>query len=218
MRKVKRGNKPKSLINNATQWTMDLLNEIAINGDYSKVGSEFKEKYRQEDVKTALENMYTCHCCYCESIIGISTYGRIEHLKPKSLPQFHQFAFDWNNLHWCCEICNTSYKKTQWDFVNPILDPSSDDIEKYLKLNLQTGEYEEINNNPRAKTTIKHTGLNRDKLVKARHRIIIKTLKDYTVYKKSNNANIFLTDLKSLKDDMDFPSLYDDLITYLLNI
>lgn len=111
MRKVKRPEIPRSLVVNAAQWTEDLMNEIDKMGSYSKVDSEFKEKYRQNDVKDALEKMYTCHCCYCESIIGLSTYGRIEHLKPKSLTEFHKYSFDWNNLHWCCEICNTSYKK-----------------------------------------------------------------------------------------------------------
>ena len=134
MRKVKRPEIPRSLVVNAAQWTEDLMNEIDKMGSYSKVDSEFKEKYRQNDVKDALEKMYTCHCCYCESIIGLSTYGRIEHLKPKSLTEFHKYSFDWNNLHWCCEICNTSYKKTNWDFVNPILDPAIDEINQYLKL------------------------------------------------------------------------------------
>lgn len=106
MRKVIRPEIPHSLALNAAKWTEDLMKEINEKGAYSEVGSEFKDKYRQDDVKDTLEKMYTCHCCYCESIIGINTYGRIEHLKPKSLPEFHQYSFDWNNLHWCCEICN----------------------------------------------------------------------------------------------------------------
>lgn len=215
MRKVKRPEIPRSLVVNAAQWTEDLMNEIDKMGSYSKVDSEFKEKYRQNDVKDALEKMYTCHCCYCESIIGLSTYGRIEHLKPKSLTEFHKYSFDWNNLHWCCEICNTSYKKTNWDFVNPILDPAIDEINQYLKLNLQNGEYEAINNNPRALTTINHTGLNRDRLTKARHKLIIRIIKDYKVYKKCGDANKFLIDLTLLKEDCDYPGLYDELITYL---
>lgn len=143
MRFVKRTEKPLSLSLYAEQWTKDLLAQIEDKGSYSKVDSEYKERYRQEDVKKALEMMYTGHCCYCESIIGISTYGRIEHLKPKSLAQFHKYSFEWDNLHWCCEICNTSYKKQKWNFEYPILDPSFDNIEDYLRMNLQMGEYEE---------------------------------------------------------------------------
>ena len=95
MRRVKRPKKPLSLSLYAEQWTEELLEQIKSKGSYSKVDTEYKERYRQEDVKEALEKMYTCHCCYCESIIGISTYGRIEHLKPKSLVQFHKYTFDW---------------------------------------------------------------------------------------------------------------------------
>lgn len=132
MRKVKRLPEPGSLKDNAGQWTKELMDEI--KGSYAKVDDSFKNRYRQKDVKDALEKMYQRHCCYCESVIGASSYGRIEHLKPKSLPAFYQYAFQWENLHWCCEICNTSYKKTNWDFKYPILDPSKDDIAKFLTI------------------------------------------------------------------------------------
>lgn len=212
MRKTKRLTQPESLKNNAAQWTKELLDEINIQGSYSKVDDEYKNKYRQNDVKTILEKMYHNHCCYCESVIGISTYGRIEHLRPKSLPQFYKNTFDWDNLHWCCEICNTSYKKNKWDFDNPILDPSKDDIEKYLKINLNTGEYEEIEGNKRAITTIQHTGLNRSALSRARRRISIRFIKDYKMYKSVGKENEFCQDWKILKEDVDFPGLYDELL------
>ena len=184
MRKVTRPECPESLKAHADKWTKELLQEISkVNNDYSKVPDNFKNKYKQNDVKEALRNMYTNHCCYCESRTGISSYGHIEHLKPKGLKEFHHLSFDWHNLHWCCEICNTSYKKTNWDFENPILDPSKDEIKDYLKLNLNTGKYEAIENNPRASTTILHTGLNRDELVEARKQLIIKLCKDYNIYK-----------------------------------
>lgn len=216
MRRVKRPKKPLSLSLYAEQWTEELLEQIKSKGSYSKVDTEYKERYRQEDVKEALEKMYTCHCCYCESIIGISTYGRIEHLKPKSLVQFYKYTFDWNNLHWCCEVCNTSYKKAKWNFEHPLLDPSSDDITAYLRLNLQTGEYEEIDGNLRARTTIEDTGLNREKLVKARRRIIVRVMKEFKIHREYGDAQMFLMELRELAEDLSFPGLYDELITYLL--
>ena len=87
MRKVTRGPQPDSLKKHAIQWTKDLLAEIKRTGDYAKVDSSYKTKYNQEDVKDALKKMYKNRCCYCESLLGIQTYGRIEHLRPKSLPQ-----------------------------------------------------------------------------------------------------------------------------------
>ncbi len=131
------------------------------------------------------------------------------------MARFHQYAFDWNNLHWCCEVCNTSYKKAKWNFEHPILDPSADDINAYLKLNLQTGEYEEIDGNPRARTTIADTGLNRKELVKARRWIIVRVIKDFKAHRQCGDAQTFLTELRELMEDISFPSLYDELITYL---
>ena len=64
-------------------------------------------KYNQTDVKNSLAQMYKNHCCYCEGMLGEQTYGRIEHLRPKALPQFYDLTFSWDNLHWCCERCNT---------------------------------------------------------------------------------------------------------------
>lgn len=215
MRYVERTEKPLSLSLYAERWTKELLAQIEDKGSYSKVDAEYKERYRQEDVKKALERLYTGHCCYCESIIGISTYGRIEHLKPKSLVQFHKYSFEWDNLHWCCEICNTSYKKQKWNFEYPILDPSLDHIEEYLCMNLQTGEYEVIDDNQRAKTTIEDTGLNREMLVKARRRVVLRIIKDFKAHQQCGNAQTFLEELREVMEDMNFPSLYKDLITYL---
>lgn len=98
MRKVNRLPQPDSLKKNADQWTKELMNEIEKQGSYEKVDDHFKNKYRQDDVKETLEKMYGRHCCYCESIVGVSSYGRIEHLKPKSKPQFYRYAFDFPNV------------------------------------------------------------------------------------------------------------------------
>ncbi len=215
MRKVERLPQPESLKNHSARWTKELMDEINKQGTYAKVADSFKTKYRQDDVKETLEKMYNQHCCYCESVVGTSSYGRIEHLRPKSLPQFYQYAFEWDNLHWCCEVCNTSYKKANWDFENPILDPAKDDIDKFLKLNLTTGKYEEIGNNKRARTTIEHTGMNRESLVKARRRWIILFLKGYKVHQKCGNEKEFCDSWDKLKEDMDYPSLYDKLIEFV---
>lgn len=153
--------------------------------------------------------------CYCESLLGIQTYGRIEHLRPKSNKDFYHLTFDWNNLHWCCEVCNTSYKKNNWNYENPILDPSKDEISDYLELNLSTGEYIAINNNPRAETTKLHTGLNREQLVKARKNLILHIVNAYKKYEDSPKAEEFFKYIMSLKEGIDYPSLIDAVVDYL---
>ena len=209
MRNVTRTSVPSSLASNATTWTSELLTEIARVGSYAKVSDSYKNKYRQDDIKESLANMYSNHCCYCESIIGkeYATYGRIEHLKPKSI--FHNECYNWNNLHWSCEVCNTSYKGDNWDNNNPILDPCIDVITDYLYLDTTTGEYLECHSNPRATTTITHTGLNRDGLVKARHRKLIELARNYSIYKKIGEEKSFISLYTNLKEDLDYPSVYE---------
>ncbi|MED0686107.1 retron system putative HNH endonuclease [Anoxybacillus ayderensis] len=127
-----------------------------------------KEKYKQQDVREALEQMYNGKCCYCENGIGAESYEHIEHLKPKALPKFHKLTYDWNNLHWCCQICNTS-KGDQWDDNNPIVDPTIDDPQQLIEFDVVTGEV--IARHPRGETTIKHACLNRKKLVESRNKV-----------------------------------------------
>lgn len=99
---------------------------------------------------------------------------------------------------------------------NPILDPSKDEISDYLELNLTTGEYIAINNNPRAETTKLHTGLNREQLVKARQKLILDIVKRYKSYEDSSKAEEFLKDIIILKEDYNFPSLKDAVVDYIL--
>ncbi|MGN0141603.1 MAG: retron system putative HNH endonuclease [Roseburia sp.] len=216
MRRVIRGKQPDSLKNHAVQWTKELLAEIKREGCYEKVEVSYKNKYNQTDVKDALRVMYKNHCCYCEGLLGVQTYGRIEHLRPKSLPQFYDKTFDWNNLHWCCEICNTSYKKARWDDAAPILDPTADDIQQFLMFNPDTGEYDAIGDNERAKTTIDHTGMNRDKLVEARRRMVIRLVREYQNAEPVKKAQ-FLDEVMKTREEDSYPSVVETVVSELRN-
>lgn len=218
MHKVNRTKIPASLQLNAKEWTSNLLSQIAACGGYDKVLDVYKNKYRQLDVQAALADMYSNRCCYCESLIGIQTFGRIEHLKPKSNPYFYQLSFDWNNLHWSCEVCNTRYKKTNWNFFYPILDPSKDDIDKYMKLNTMNGEYETDRGNQRAETTILHTGLNRDSLISARRRLIIKITRYYKEFKTLGKEAEYLNYLRTDMIIEEYPTVYQTVIDELSSL
>lgn len=199
-------------------WTDELINEISNKGSFDKVEDSYKVKYRQEDIKEALAKMYNNHCCYCETLIGkdYATYGRIEHLKPKSV--FPQCCYDWNNLHWACEVCNTSYKKAKWDVINPILDPCEDVIGEHLMFDKNTGMYDEEKASSRGKTTIKHTGLNRDGLVNARRNKILELAMHYKEYKRNGNDKKFVEFYNIVKEDLDYPSVYELFLEEIHNI
>ncbi len=176
MKKVNRSVIPDSLRINGGKWTADLLAAVQQTGEFSKVSSSLKSNYNQPDVKAALEKMYSGKCCYCERYLGIDSYEHIEHRKPKGLPQFHHLTYEWNNLHWCCQMCNMA-KRNQWDDEYPILDPAVEDPKEHVTFNIITGEIAPIQNQKRGETTIKHADLNRDKLVRARERISQKVIK-----------------------------------------
>lgn len=175
MIKVRRMEKPSSLVSHANVWKDELLQEVQNKGEYKVVLNKFKEKYRQEDIKQTLEEMYNYKCCYCEAGIGESSYGRIEHLKPKSLPLFHHLSFEWSNLHWCCEICNTN-KGAKWDNEIPILDPTIDNPNSHLQFDLTECKLKPKNDSKRAETTINHTKLNRSSLLRGRRKLREKTI------------------------------------------
>jgi uncharacterized protein (TIGR02646 family) len=172
MRKVSRGPEPAILQQNKAQWTQELKDQIQQQGSYKAVSSTYKNRYRTGEVHESLKEMYQELCCYCESKIGASTYGRIEHLCPKSLPQFYHLHFEWDNLHWCCEKCNIN-KGYKWDDANPIIDPTVDNPEDHLMFS-----YDIIDaTSARGKTTIEHVLLNRRELVTARAKVLAKVMR-----------------------------------------
>ena len=117
--------------------------------------------------------MFEGQCCFCESPIGVQVFERIEHLMPKS--KFPHLCFEWCNLNYSCEVCNSKkYKGDKWDDENPILNPTFDEIKNYLEIDIETAKILSINNDLRAKTTIEHTGLNREGLIERRGDIVSK--------------------------------------------
>ena len=158
MRNLTRPATPPSLRDNASDWTDDLLAAI----DSDEVTNTISGRYRQDDVRDALIEMYNGCCCFCESHIGNATYERIEHRKPKAPDKFPEHAFDWDNLHLCCEICNTN-KGSKWDHANPILDAVTDvPIWDHLRYeNDRALGLMYVGVTDRGETTIDHTDLNR---------------------------------------------------------
>jgi len=78
--------------------------------------------YGHGDVKNALNQLQKGICCYCESRYNHTTYGDVEHFRPKKgymqdetdtlhKPGYYWLAHKWNNLMYACELCNRTYKK-----------------------------------------------------------------------------------------------------------
>ncbi|MHB8126434.1 MAG: retron system putative HNH endonuclease [Desulfitobacteriaceae bacterium] len=206
MHKVNRFPEPESLKKNSKKWTVDLLAEVPKYSTVNDIPQKFVNKYRQEDVKHTLHEMFEGLCCFCESPIGVQVFERIEHLMPKS--KFPHLCFEWSNLNYSCEVCNSpKYKGDKWDDQNPILDPTFDEIKNYLEIDIDTANIMSINNDLRAKTTIEHTGLNREGLIERRGDITNKLKKLLGIAIKSGAVEEFKDIIKSMSKSWGYPLL-----------
>ncbi len=83
---------------------------------------EFNGKiYSAKSVKNALLKAQYNKCCYCESKFLSTSYGAVEHFRPKGAakqkhgqreeyPGYYWLAYDWDNILVSCERCNSSHK------------------------------------------------------------------------------------------------------------
>lgn len=130
MIKVNRGAAPASLVNNEATWKQAL--RVAKAGGNKKAIDLAEGRYRQSDVKAALELIFNDKCAYCESEITSVTYGHIEHYYPKS--KYPAKTFSWGNLLLACPRCNDKehkgdefpLKRQGGPIVNPCVDDPSD--------------------------------------------------------------------------------------------
>jgi uncharacterized protein (TIGR02646 family) len=72
---------------------------------------KYNERYKQDDVKTALKNIYHKKCAFCEQQVELR---HVEHYRPKDT--YYWLAFSWDNLLLACPLCNTN-KGTNFDLL-----------------------------------------------------------------------------------------------------
>lgn len=81
--------------------------------------------YGDTTVKEQLIDDQHGKCCFCESKFLETSYGDVEHFRPKgayqklnstklNYPGYYWLAYDWENLMFSCEKCNRSYKRNQF--------------------------------------------------------------------------------------------------------
>lgn len=88
--------------------------------------------YGHQSVKEALKTMQHEKCCFCESKITHIAHGDVEHFRPKAAwysesikglvrPGYFWLAYAWNNLLYCCQVCNQRHKRNHF----PLSDETS---------------------------------------------------------------------------------------------
>ncbi|RFP64684.1 hypothetical protein D0N36_13050 [Hymenobacter lapidiphilus] len=88
--------------------------------------------YNDATVKEQLRLDQHKKCCYCESLFTATSYGDVEHFRPKagyqqdwrgplSKPGYYWLAYEWTNLLFSCQLCNQEYKGNYF----PLRDPAT---------------------------------------------------------------------------------------------
>lgn len=148
--------------------------------------------YGHQSVKSALFEAQHGKCCYCERKFGATSYGAVEHFRPKGaaqqtksaarlVPGYYWLAFKWDNLLVSCERCNTSHKGSLFPLKDPnvrarhhdddlcvevplLVDPSQEDPRDHIRFRREAVEAV----TPRGLETIAGVGLRRSDLEEAR--------------------------------------------------
>jgi uncharacterized protein (TIGR02646 family) len=201
--KLRKGEKPQVLRDNAATWTEELIGllEAADDGpsDYQK------GRYNNAEIKDALVAETSGKCAYCESKVLHIDFGDIEHILPKK--ERPELWFDWDNLTLACGVCNNK-KRAYYSEVLPLLDPYEDEPEGRL---LFFGPFvRAAPGDESACITERQLDLNRAKLLERRIERMDNLLKQATVMQGASAElrPVLQEDfLKETGDDRDYASL-----------
>ena len=121
----KNSQQPDVLQQNGPAETQKLI--VAVDGGNDS--PTFDSLYRHADVKAQLKRDQNDKCAYCERKLN-GDYGAVEHYRPKGAwqqnqgdqlekPGYYWLAYEWSNLLYSCDECNTSYKMNLFPLANP---------------------------------------------------------------------------------------------------
>ena len=93
---------------------------------------EFRRNvYGHDTVRDVLQKAQNGKCCFCEGkSFGPFAAADVEHYRPKGavkqneqskkmLPGYFWLAYSWDNLYWCCQVCNRSNKRDLFPLRDP---------------------------------------------------------------------------------------------------
>ncbi|EOB4964007.1 AAA family ATPase [Vibrio vulnificus] len=175
---------------------------------------KFKSQYYLS-YKPQLEEMFHSKCAFCETKVGVSSSGVVEHFRPKLY--YPSLAYDWRNIYLSCSSCNRykaakfpiEGKRLELSSAIPVNDKNAQSYEKYLIID--PCNYTDIVDNPfhykkngeivasteRGNVTINIYMLNRIELVKARKEHLSKLTSILRNLKSSNNSAFLLDTINS---------------------
>jgi uncharacterized protein (TIGR02646 family) len=175
MIRVTRTQKPPLLAAKEANWKRHI--RLASTDAARKIA---QDKYKHENIKDALIEMFHGKCAYCESDITHIDYGHIEHFRPKGTPAYYELAVDWDNLLLACGRCNGPENKgTKFPLVDkggPLVNPVKEEPTTHLRFDfdLRLKLANVLGISRRGETTQRTLGLNRPQLLKHRSKFVAK--------------------------------------------
>lgn len=122
MRTLKKHPKPPILAENEAEWKRSYLDRL-------QEGKGPSRPWAHPLIKTALSEETTRRCAYCDSALGSTTSGDIEHI----LPRKHrpELVVEWANLTLACQQCNRN-KSDYYSAELPLVNPYEDSPHQHL--------------------------------------------------------------------------------------
>jgi len=196
LRRLVRPSQPECLENNSVKWTEAF---VASRQQNPKHRFSWPKPDCYQAIRKQLSEMTQTHCAFCDGQIGTESRETVEHFRPKS--QFPGFAYQWDNLFPCCDMCQ-SQKREQFD--DGLLKPDAADFAfmRYFVVNFKTGEIEPSPHADeqlqyQAKITIRIYGLNLPARNNARRREWERFCRDPEPFLDDYNYRFFLDDLSA---------------------
>jgi uncharacterized protein (TIGR02646 family) len=189
MIRVTRTQKPILLADNEASWKKAIR---LASTDAARKNAQ--DKYKHDEIKEALIDMFQGKCAYCESDITHIDYGHIEHFKPKGTPAYYELAVDWDNLLLACGRCNGAENKgTKFPLADnggPLVNPAEEEPSKHLRFDFdpRLKLANVLGISKRGETTQRTLGLNRPQLLKHRSKFVAKLWVIASRYHEDNEA------------------------------
>lgn len=109
---------------------------IIISGTYTD-DTNHNSRYKKNDIKLALNDIYNRKCAFCEQLIEQS---QVEHYRPKS--KYHWLAYSWDNLLLACGTCNQG-KGDNFDVKNDKVEFINNEV-NIRSINISSADYDAI--------------------------------------------------------------------------
>lgn len=180
---IRRTTEPTALRTHKTEWTQKYReSKIAYRTNPSKANKREKtnaeNKYRHQEIKTSLKEMFHGKCAYCKSEIPHVSDPHIEHFRPKK--RYPKLCFEWENLLLACGRCNgVNNKGSKFPLTcdgGPFINPCEEEPDAFFEFEFDasTGTANVNPKDTRGETTERELGLNRADLVKHRSSVVKK--------------------------------------------